>query len=227
MIFDFFTDAFFPRRCVRCRAAVGSGVLCGGCRAKIALHSSLFCGKCRARLPEAEKICHKDFPYILGAAGAYRDETMRMLIHRLKFKGIRDAAAPLAEIMAGYVSKLALSPADYVAVPIPLSERRRRERGFNQSELIAMALARRLGMPLETAALVRMRHSSPQSLSASVAERKENVKGCFAAANGSLRSENIILIDDVTTSGATFLEAARTMKAAGAKKIIALAAAMA
>ncbi len=254
MKFDFFIDMLFPRRCLRCRDAVKNGVLCPLCRAGIAVHASFFCGQCKARIPtetghetdpqtgsgRISKICHKDFPYVLGAAASYGDETMRTLIHHLKFRGVRSAAEPLAAIMAEYLLKTGIDCAGYCIIPVPLSAKRERERGFNQSELIGKILAGHLAIPnfsrgksgghsasLETKILVRIRHTPPQSSTENAREREMNVRGCFAAPPDSLRGKNIILIDDVTTSGATFFEAARAVKNAGAKKIIALAAAMA
>ena len=227
MNFNFFMDALFPKRCIRCHASIKNGVICENCRAGITLHSSLFCGKCKARIQGTSKICHKDFPYILGGAASYSDETIKMLIHCLKFRGLRGAAEPLAEIMGKYASGLEINLADYSVVPIPLSPKRQRERGFNQSDLIGMIFAAHFNMPLETRMLVRIRHTAPQSATENALERRANVRGCFMAEDNSMRGRNIILIDDVTTSGATFLEAAQAAKNAGAKKIIALAAAMA
>lgn len=227
MNFDFFMDALFPRRCLRCRSSVKNGVLCKNCLAGIVLHASFFCGKCKARVPRTLKICHKDFPYLLGAAASYGDETVKTLIHCLKFRGIRSAAEPLAEVMVKYISESEIDLANYIVVPIPLSPRRERERGFNQSELIGAMFAGHLDLPFETKMLSRIRHTAPQSATENAIERIINVRGCFRATNESLHGKNIILIDDVTTSGATFLEAALAAKSAGAKKIIALAAAMA
>jgi ComF family protein len=227
MNLDFFMDALFPRRCLRCGASIKNGVLCRKCRAGIVLYTSFFCGKCKARIPTTSKVCHKDFPYILGAAASYGNETVKTLIHCLKFRGIRGTAEPLAEIMTEYSSSLGIDLDYYVVVPVPLSLRREHERGFNQSELIGKIFAEKLSLPLEKKKLLRIRDTAPQSATENVFERRENVDGCFWAANNSFLGKNIVLVDDVTTSGATFLEAALAMKRAGAKKIIALAAAMA
>lgn len=228
MNFNFFMDALFPQRCLRCHVLIKNGVLCECCYAGIAVHTSLFCGRCKARIPRfsSSKICHANFSYLLGAAGSYGDETMRTLIHHLKFRGIRNAAEPLAAIMARYLSEQEIDLVGYRIIPVPLSPKRRRERGFNQSELIGKLLSGHLDIPLETGILIRTRHTPPQSSTENIRERKANVRGCFTAPQNSLRGMNIVLIDDVTTSGATFLEAALAAKSAGAKKVIALAAAM-
>jgi len=220
-------DALFPRKCLVCRASIKTGVICEKCRAEITPNTSFFCGKCKARICGTRKTCHKDFPYLLGGAASYGDKTIKTLIHCLKFRGMRDAAEPLAEIMGKYISGLDADLAGYSIIPIPLSPKRQRERGFNQAELIGKILAARLNIPLETKILVRIKHASPQSATENAIERRMNVRGCFAAASGSLCGRKVILVDDVTTSGATFLEAALSIKNAGAKKIIALAAAMA
>jgi predicted amidophosphoribosyltransferase len=162
MNFDFLMNALFPMRCLRCRIPIKNDALCEDCRAKIKIHSSLFCGVCKARLRDTSKICHKDSPYILGAAGSYSDETIKALIHSLKFRGIRNAAKPLAEIIEKYLSALEIDLADYSIIPIPLSSKRQRERGFNQSELIGTMLAAHLGIPIETKILVRIRHAAQE-----------------------------------------------------------------
>ena len=107
---------------------------------------------------------------------------------------------------------------------MPLSEERRRERGFNQSELIAGIFARHVGVPFETRTLVRTKHARPQSEIRGRDLRLENVRGAFLVPDEeAVRGGSFILVDDVTTSGATFLEAARALKRAGARTVIALA----
>jgi len=230
MNLDFFGDIFFPPACVGCGDSIASGVLCATCRQSIDGFDTLFCGTCAARLPEQKKICHKDAPYILGAAGRYDDDTLRALIHALKFQGIAGAAEPLAELLAAYVARLGLDLHDYIVAPIPLSPQRARARGFNQSALIAAAFARARNLPFSEGLLARIHHRKPQSETEDIFERRENIKGCFAltdAGGAAVEGKKIILVDDVTTSGTTFAEAARVFKSGGAKKILALAVAKA
>ena len=244
MNFNFIGDIFFPPACVGCGDSIACGVICATCRQSIDIFDTLFCGTCAARLPEQKKICHKDAPYILGAAGSYDDEALRTLIHALKFQGIEAAAAPLAEILAEYVVRLGLDLHDYIVTPMPLSAKRARARGFNQSALVACAFARAFDIPYSEHLLVRTQHRKPQSETEDIFERRENIKDCFALAGAStadantrsinasdgetaLHCKKIILVDDVTTSGTTFTEAARVLKDGGAKKILALACAKA
>ncbi len=228
MNFNFFGDIFFPPSCVGCGGSIDRGVLCAACRQGIDGFDTLFCGTCAARLPEQKKVCHKDTPYLLGAAGRYDDDALRALIHALKFQGIADAAEPLAEILVAYVARLGLDLRNFAVTPLPLSEKRARARGFNQSALIARPFARELGLPFAEQLLARVTHRKPQSDTETIFERQENIKGCFALARGAVvQDKKIILVDDVTTSGTTFAEAARVLKSGGAKKILALAVAKA
>jgi len=254
MRFDFVANILFPPVCVACRGRIVRGVICDACFSNVEIRDSLVCGECFAPLPEpnsnppslvgaplAQSACHPDFPYVLGAAGHYEDKVLQSLIHHLKFRSIKGAAEPIAELMASYISHAAIDLSGYIAVPIPLSRQRFRVRGYNQSELIARRLAAALAdknsihppisnLPIETDILIRAKHAKPQSETTNAAERKENIRGAYAiqdsvAAHEAIRDANIILIDDVSTSGATFLEASRVLKAAGAKTILALAAA--
>lgn len=222
----FFLDLIFPSRCLPCRALTEPGqALCRDCSQKIKIHRTLFCGKCGARLPRDKKICHKDFPFLLAAAADYKDPQIRALIHGLKFRSVRDAALPMGELLVRYLEAIAFPINEYSLVPIPLGARRRRERGFNQAELIAEAVAKRFGAPLLTDVLRRVKETKPQSELEDLEGRRQNVAGCFSVLR--LPEKQPLLIDDVTTSGATFREAAEALKSAGARRIVALAVAKA
>lgn len=236
MDFNFIGDILFPPICVACGDSTTRDVLCSTCRQSIAEFDTLFCGTCMARLPDQKKICHKDAPFILGAAAPYDDDALRALIHALKFQGIGAAAEPLAEILAAYVTQLGLSldgdasgkSDGWTVTPMPLSRERVRARGFNQSTLIAQPFACALGAPFDEHLLARIAHRKPQSDTEDIFERHENIKGCFALAPGAeVQNKKIVLVDDVVTSGTTFTEAARILKRGGAKKILALAVAKA
>lgn len=113
--------------------------------------------------------------------------------------------------------------ADLLLMPVPLHPRKKRERGFNQSECIAQEISSHFSIPLITRALVRTRYTPPQVKTVSEEERRKNIAGAFAVTNASLvRGNTIMLIDDVLTTGSTANDAARALKEAGAREVWAL-----
>jgi len=228
-LLDYFLDILFPKRCVSCLKLVkDDAVFCEDCLNKIRIFNSFFCPRCGARIPKFKKICHKEEKFILGAATDYND-IVKQAIWRLKFKFIKRGAYPLANLLINYFKNLDFKhKAYFIVIPIPLSKKRFKERGFNQSELIAQIFANYFNFKLETNVLYREKHSKPQSEIDDFNLRKQNVLDCFKVLNKDLiLNKNIILIDDVTTSSATFKEAVKVLKESGAKSIFALAVAKA
>ena len=154
---------------------------------------------------------------VTAAIGEY-DGVLRDIVHALKYDGRRSTAPPLARLMVRHGGDV-LDGADAV-VPVPLHARRQRERGFNQAE----DLARGLMVPV-VPALRRVRATDPQvGLSASA--RKRNVHGAFEVTSPrSVAHSRIVIVDDVTTTGATLEACARVLKRAGAREVRALTAA--
>ena len=157
------------------------------------------------------------------AVGGY-DGALRAIVHALKYEGRRSLAQPLAELMRIRGADM-LTGADW-AVPVPLHPSRRRERGFNQ----AADLAHHLGVPV-CPALRRHRATRTQT-ELPAARRHANVRGAFAVALGSARGYTapmagsiVVLVDDVSTTGATLDECARVLKTAGVREVRALTAA--
>jgi ComF family protein len=152
------------------------------------------------------------------AIGQY-DGTLRDIVHALKYDGRRSLARPLAARMRDAGASVLLG-AD-AAVPVPLHPSRRRERGFNQ----AYDLARHLGLPV-AAALRRVRPTVPQ-VSLAAARRHGNVRGAFTATRSAaaLSGKVVVLVDDVSTTGATLDACARALEAIGVREVRALTAA--
>ena len=153
------------------------------------------------------------------AVGAY-EGSLRAIVHALKYEGRRSLARPLATFMRTRGADV-LGGADWV-VPVPLHPSRRRERGFNQ----AADLARHLGLPI-CHALARIRETRTQT-DLPAAARHRNVSGAFALAPRAaarVSERVIVLVDDVSTTGATLEACAVVLKEAGAKEVRALTAA--
>ena len=225
-------NILFPSRCINCEKRIeGQSVICAECFGRVNLNKTLFCGQCRARLPEGKKICHRSTPYILGAAINYEDGAIKNMIHGLKFRFLKKSGEALGRLLVRYTDSVAElkkfgigKKEEIVVIPIPLSKKRERERGFNQSEIIARVFADHYNFDLALDCLVRTRDTVPQSETGNVAERLRNAQGCFSVVNEKpLRDKKVaVLIDDVITSGATILAAAEELKRSGAKHILAL-----
>jgi ComF family protein len=141
------------------------------------------------------------------------------VLHELKYRGRRRAARRLAEELLESIAVTRLLTRDAVLVPVPLHPRRRRERGFNQSELLATELARRTGLRVAPAALVRRRDTSPQA-GLTAAARRANVAGAFAVRQRArVSGRPVVLVDDVFTTGATARGCARVLREAGASEV--------
>ena len=104
-------------------------------------------------------------------------------------------------------------------MPVPIHRRRTRERGYNQSSLLSRELARLTELPTVDGCLIRWRQASPQARAATAAERKQNVTGAFSCRDGRLAGKQVIIVDDVSTSGATLDACAAALKAAGAASV--------
>jgi len=226
-------QTLFPSVCFGCKTEepVTGGFLCGKCFGNIKINPAFFCAICKNRLPTPRKVCHKNSPLIAAAPEIYGREPVTELIKLLKYKKLAPLAEPLGDIMTEFVRASELAFADYCLVPIPLSAKRLRERGFNQAELLALRLKANLGIADDLylpRVLRRVAHTKPQAELATRKEREKNIRNCFAVADpAKIAGHNIIIIDDVFTTGSTAKEAALVLKRAGVRKVIALAVARA
>ena len=233
-----FADAVFTILLAPSCAACGellehptSGPVCASCWQSILPLTPPVCDRCGDPLPTWRTIsvplarcprCRRGNRQVdrARAVGGY-DGALREIVHALKYEGRRSLAQPLAELMRIRGADM-LTGADW-AVPVPLHPSRRRERGFNQ----AADLASHLGVPV-CPALRRHRATRTQT-ELPAARRHANVRGAFAVAPGSARgyleASIVVLVDDVSTTGATLDECARVLKEAGVKEVRALTAA--
>jgi len=150
--------------------------------------------------------------------GAY-EGVLRKLIHVFKFGGVRTLQRPLGALMAQALPRELSFDA---VVPMPLHWRRRWQRGFNQSELLAREIARKWSVPVR--ALVRRKRATAPQAGLTSAQRRKNVQGAFGVKKGMrLKGMRLLLIDDVLTTGATASACARALKRAGAAQVTFLA----
>lgn len=200
------------------------------------------CPFCRKLLEKGQNLvcpnCQRDLPWVLGPQGERKGEffalctaplwyreSVRDSHHRYKFSGVRAYAGPYAELMAQCVTDRLAGKYDVITW-VPIHRRRRWKRGYDQSELLARQLARRLDMPCEPL-LQKMRHTAAQSGLNGESERRANVLGGYALQpNVWVEGRRILLVDDVMTTGATLSECARVLRTAGAVQVFCVTLAM-
>lgn len=192
--------------------------VCVGCGGLAEAARSL-CVRCRAD----HASCVVDPPLPEGVAslrvGSRLTGPVRRLVHGLKYEGHRAARRDLADLLLrGGEPHL---PPGAVLVPIPITRTRRRERGYNQSELLAHEIGRRLGIPVESRYLARTRFRGSQTKK-SGEERREALAGMFVPGKGFRRDAIPVLVDDVLTTGATLSACAAASLFAGAPEVHAL-----
>ncbi|PIX10747.1 hypothetical protein COZ73_04995 [Candidatus Falkowbacteria bacterium CG_4_8_14_3_um_filter_36_11] len=221
----FFLDLFFPISCLICN--VEGKWLCPECLARVELPNSQYCFNCRQKNSRGE-ICSNCQPkyYFDGvwAFGSYEDALIAKLVKNLKYRFIKDLSEILGEMLTILMLDLFDKKLLYnnfsqsLIMPVPLHKKRLRWRGFNQSELLAKGIKKYFNLDLRLDELIRTKHKKPQT-KLSGRKRKENVKGCFFWKGDWLDGKNIILVDDVITTGSTLNECAKVLKENGAGEV--------
>ncbi len=225
-------DLVFPPVCLACRKATSAhGALCPACWCRIHFIERPYCERLGTPLPydlgieglySPEAIANPPVYARARAVARFEDGPARILVHRLKYSDRTELARPLGLWMARAGQEI-LTDADLL-VPVPLHRRRLVWRRFNQANALAFSVARACGKKVDPFALVRVKPTIPQ-VGLSRAQRADNVQGAFAVpeeARFSVEGRAIVLIDDVTTTGATLNAAARALLRAGARRVDAL-----
>jgi len=212
-------DLIFPPRCPGC-GRLGE-LFCDACRSQVEPITGPVCPRCGRPTERAElcNSCRQSASHLdrIVSAVVFAGP-IRAAIHELKYNNGRALAAPLAAYLVD-----AWQGADMTAdciVPVPLHARRQAERGYNQSALLARALSRSVGVPLDEKLVIRHKATQQQAL-LNAAQRRENVRDAFAC-RGPANGRQIVLVDDVCTTGSTLEACAAALRAAGAAHVSAL-----
>ena len=206
-IFSVLTGMLFPPRCVFCRKAIKSFGICDDCNEK---------------LPYTNGVKIKPPQFIDKVyAPLYYTGNVRKAILRYKFKRITAYTKPLCEmIVKSYGEKIRASSIDFITWA-PISRARFRTRGFDQSECIARYLSKALSIPV-VSTLKKVRNTPKQSQMKDSSARRANVSGAYKTVNDEkIALKNILIIDDVLTTGSTLSECARMLRTAGALSVCA------
>lgn len=208
------SDFAFPGYCYLCNQHLGSPdrFVCASCLENLPVLPDPFCPLCRKREAEMQNghTCQTNLRSVYSL-WPY-DDKAGVLIRKFKYENRMSLGVKLSRRLAQELKRLSFFSCIDLVLPVPLHGSRKRERGFNQSEIIARTIAETHNSILMAPALKRWKNTLDQThLSAS--ERRQNVRGAFClAGDQNLRSKKVLLVDDVVTTGATLSECAGTLR---------------
>lgn len=208
-VFDSILDLVFPRKCIFCGKVI---------------KKSDICNECRERLPytKGDEIRQK-LPFVSACVSPlfYENEAREAFL-RYKFSGEQAYAVRFGKFMAECVqNNLDYEGIDVISC-VPLSKKRFRKRGYNQSRLLAKEISERIGIP-ERELLKKNKDNLAQSKTKSSKERLINVAGVYSMQRGAdVERKTVLLVDDIVTTGATISECARILRREGAERVFAV-----
>lgn len=230
--FDGLLSAVYPEKvtCDLCGAELTCDTrysLCAECTAAMPFVRGHACLVCGAPVSDEADYClrcqARESVFVRNVSPLVYEGKAREAVYALKFGGKKFIAKTLGAMMSD--AFLSAGEEGEIIVPVPMSAAEKKKRGFNQSELLAEEIGRRLGIPV-LPALIKVRDTRPQK-ELGGKERAENLKGCFAVAYGDyVAGRKILLVDDVFTTGATANECARTLLKGKARRVSVLTAAV-
>jgi ComF family protein len=228
---DDLLDFVYPQHCAICKKHLRREEkdICQVCWNSLVTLTDPFCPYCKSFIEEEDTECSfcksagefsEDHKILLVRSLGRFDEYYKELIHRFKY----GKKIPLGKRLAQRLGETINSDPRFLKsdflIPVPLHKSRYRERGFNQSEIVAEEISKIAGLPLLKNVLLRKKNTKDQT-NLSFQEREENVKGAFVVTQPEIiNGKRIVLVDDVITTGATLSECARTLRQAGAEKIL-------
>lgn len=213
----------YPRRCPVCHGIPEGGrEICAGCVKKLPYIEGRRCAICGRPVEEWERLCEdcssarRSFDAGMGVF--YYDDIMRGAVSYLKYKGRLEYGEVLGTLMAEAASAFIKSRRIDLVVPVPVHEKRLRERGYNQAGLLAAPVSRIFGIPMDDGLLVRTGQTEAMKRLGAKG-RRENLKGAFAAARGHEIPGSALIVDDIFTTGATVDECSAELKRAGCRRV--------
>ncbi|MCX7927657.1 MAG: ComF family protein [Candidatus Omnitrophica bacterium] len=225
-------NLIYPAVCLGCSKRLNpdeeNNFLCRNCWQALKRNVPPFCTRCGRTIEQKNKdfnickLCQNRSVYFDKAYAPFRYEgAIQKLIHSFKYKGNDYIGKVLADNIIEFILEYHLPVSEIdVVMPVPLYSSRKREREFNQAEVLAQLIAKRFNKTLVSNNLIRTRYTSTQT-ELEYAQRLENVKGCFNLKRPQeVANKNVLLIDDVLTTAATVSEAASVLKEANARYIV-------
>lgn len=218
-------DLLYPRRCVMCDMVLDGkeNGICQACKPKVSIAPYPYCMKCGKKLEREEEEYCKDcllHPHSFkeGRSLFVYDGPVKRSLYRFKYAGRKEYAktyARLAEVyLGGYIKEIQPD----ALLPVPLHRKRYRMRGYNQSEVFAKELGHRMGIPVASKIVSRVKNTLPQK-ELDLSERQNNLKKAFKINENDVKLDTIIIIDDIYTTGSTIDALSTVLKEAGVRNI--------
>ncbi|MDY5577983.1 MAG: ComF family protein [Lachnospiraceae bacterium] len=222
-------NIFFPKTCPVCGEVLGKNEeICETCRKKLLYVQEPKCKKCGkpfdgrdedAQYREYCRDCMKGkHIYDTGMAVFQYNEEIKESIYRFKYHNQRTYADFYGKAMAEKYGEAIKEMGIEVLIPVPISEKKRVKRGYNQAELIADVLGECLSIPVQKEKLMRIRDTVPQK-ELSYEERRNNLKSAFKIRKNIVEYKKVLVVDDIYTTGSTIDACAKALKEAGAKQV--------
>ncbi len=219
-------ELLFPRRCPVCdRPAPWGEYVCPGCGDRLKLLGRSYCLKCGKGLTREEweycADCRK-YPHVFDRGRSlYTYESAAGAIFRLKYKGRQEYADFFAEEWYRYLADTIRGWQIDLIVPVPLHRSRKRTRGYNQAELLAKALGKRLDLPVSSKCVIRCKKTVTQK-QLNRTQRQNNLKNAFKMNRVDVQLKGVLVVDDIYTTGSTVDAVASVLKKAGAGRVYVL-----
>lgn len=227
-------DLIYPNNCLSCKNKIAAHskeqFICKSCREKIEMNLPPFCSNCGRSLDrnnQEKNICpgclNVKFNFDRAFSPCKYSGIIKTMIHEFKYTGHNYLGKNLGQILNNFIYKynLPISHLDFI-IPLPLHKTRLREREFNQAQILSEQIAKEFNKKILPKALTRIKATKTQT-ELSPEQRRQNVKNSFFVATPDLiKDKNLLLVDDVLTTGSTLSEAAKSLKVSGAKMVFAM-----
>ncbi len=222
--FGYIADIIYPRICPVCNNIIPVGYkdLCPDCTGLLTYAQEPYCMRCGKPVDEEKEYCsdceRNKHSYDEGRAVFIYDEYMSKSIYRFKYSGKREFANFYGKVMTERLGEKIRRWDPDAIVPVPVHKSKLRSRGYNQAELIAKQISKRMKIPVKSDIVIRQSATTVQK-NLSAKARQNNLKKAFKVIPNSVQLNSILIVDDIYTTGATVDAVARCLKDAGVRKV--------
>jgi ComF family protein len=216
-------DLIFPPVCFSCRTRISEGIICDSCRKQLVWLKNV-CDYCGAALRGSEcSVCSREeFAFDKARSVFPFNQVIQSFIHNLKYEEMKKVADFLGNLAVEYCIDTQPFPKVDIIAPVPLHKVKKRQRGYNQSELLTYKIATALGITHIPDLIIRTRFTQTQT-QLGRKQRQNNVKGAFKLnSRYNVRNMNVLILDDVFTTGSTLNSVSQVLKEEMVSKVFAL-----